>query len=269
MIDQRSWKKWKRRLRNIIELITGGKKHPLVTPYCPEGKRIYCIGDIHGRVDLLQQLHSAIEKDVANYTGGKTIIYLGDFIDRGENSKAVIDVLLNQPLVGFDAIYLRGNHEQTMLDFLHQAEIGQAWLTHGGMAALVSYGVKVAKLPARIEDYIALQSELATRLPKDHLAFLKNTRLSYKAGSYYFVHAGIRPGVALDQQISDDQLWVRDEFLSYHKNHERIIVYGHSINDEPEIHAHRIGIDTGAYISGKLTALVLEQDTQRFIQTHA
>ena len=181
----------------------------------------------------------------------------------------VIDWLLNHPLPGFEAIYLRGNHEQTMLDFLQRAEVGPGWLAWGGKATLASYGVNVARMPVRQEDYIALQQNLASRLPQAHLEFLRMTRLSYSSGSYYFVHAGVRPGIPLNQQIAKDQLWIREEFLSCRKHYEQIIVHGHTISEEAEIHPNRIGIDTGAYLGGKLTALVLEGSTQRLIQTHA
>ena len=254
-------------MKKIINKLLGRENHPPVTPCCPQGVRIYCVGDIHGSIDLLQQLHTAIAEDAADYTGNRRVIYLGDFIDRGEGTRAVIDCLLNQPLPGFEAIYLRGNHEQTMLDFLQHPDVGRSWLSYGGMNTLVSYGVKVTKLPARKEDYVALQQRLASRLPEAHLEFLQNTRLSYSSGSYYFVHAGIRPGIPLHQQTAEDQLWIREEFLSCRKHKEQIIVHGHTVTEEPEIKHNRIGIDTGAYISGKLTALVLEKDTRRFIQT--
>ena len=256
-------------MKRIIELLLGSKRHPPVTPYCPEGNRLYCIGDIHGRVDLLEQLHTLIAGDAEDYSGQKTVIYMGDYIDRGEDSMAVIDTLVNKSLIGFDSVYLRGNHDQSLLDFLQFAEVGPGWLNHGGMTTLVSYGVKTAKIPAREEDYIELQEALVAQLPDQHLLFFQNTRMSHLSGSYYFVHAGIRPGVDLEKQQNEDLLWVREEFLAYRKNHEKIIVHGHSICDEPEVRSNRIGIDTGAYMSGRLTALVLEQDTQRFICTHA
>ncbi len=257
------------RIRRVIKKLLGGDNYPPVTPSCPQGVRIYCIGDIHGRADLLLQLLAAIARDATGYVGSKKIIYLGDYIDRGEESMAVIDFLLNHPLPGFEAIYLRGNHEQTMLDFLQRAEIAPGWLAWGGKATLVSYGVRMAKIPAQKEEYIALQQNLASRLPESHLEFLRMTRLSYSSGSYYFVHAGVRPGIPLNQQIAKDQLWIREEFLSCRKHYEQIIVHGHTISEEAEIHPNRIGIDTGAYQGGKLTALVLEGNTQRLIQTHA
>ena len=181
---------------------------------------------------------------------------------------AVIDWLLNHPLPGFEAIYLRGNHEQTMLDFLQRAKVGPGWLAWGGKATLASYGVKVARIPTHEEDYIVLQQNLASRLPEAHLEFLLMTRLSYSIGSYYFVHAGVRPGIPLNQQTPKDQLWIREEFLSCRNYFEQIIVHGHTVTENPEMHYNRIGIDTGAYLSGTLTALVLEQDTQRIIQTN-
>jgi len=255
---------------NIKKLLGGKSDSPRpVTPSCPHRVRIYCVGDIHGRVDLLLQLLVAVARDAADYGGSKKIIYLGDYIDRGDESMAVIDWLLNHPLPGFEAIYLRGNHEQTMLDFLQRAEVGPGWLAWGGRATLASYGVKVARMPIRQEDYIALQQNLVSRLPEAHREFLLMTRMSYSCGSYYFVHAGVRPDIPLNQQIPEDQLWIREEFLSCREYYEKIIVHGHTISGEAEMHYNRIGIDTGAYLSGKLTALVLEQSTQRLIQTHA
>jgi len=243
------------------------KRSTPVEPCCPAGSRIYCIGDIHGRDDLLQQLHDKILEDAADYTGQKTIIYLGDYIDRGERSREVIDLLLTRPLPGFEHIYLRGNHEQTLLDFLTAAEIGHGWFMHGGLQTLVSYGVTYRKIPTSIDDLRVLQNALKERVPPGHRDFLEKTRSCYQTGSYYFVHAGINPRVSLDQQTIEDQLWIRDEFIEHAKPYEKIIVHGHTITDEPDFRPNRIGLDTGAYLSGKLSCLVLENDTQHVIQT--
>ncbi len=256
-------------MKQFVRKLFSRQHNSPVVPCCPEGQRIYCVGDIHGRVDLLEQLHTLIADDAKDSPKQKTIIYLGDYIDRGDDSRAVIDSLLNKPLKGFEAVYLRGNHDQTLLDFLQQDEVGQGWLIHGGLATLTSYGVRVNKLPARKGDYVALQQELMEGLPKTHLAFLHATRMSYQAGSYYFVHAGIQPGIDLEKQQAEDQLWIREEFSGYGRHHEKIIVHGHSICDEPQLKINRIGLDTGAYMSGRLTALILDRESRRFIQTHA
>ena len=256
-------------MKKLLNILTGNKTHPKIQPYLPEGTRIYSIGDIHGRADLLQQLHKKIQKDAANYKGKKQLIYLGDYIDRGEDSKQVIDLLLEQPLQGFDKIYLRGNHEQSMLDFLKNAEVGQAWFQYGGLATLVSYKVRVSKIPTKKADFEDIQNQLIERVPYGHISFMEKTEVSYEAGNYYFVHAGIKPGTPLKYQQPEDQLWICDNFVSYTKPHEKIIIHGHTITDEPDARPNRIGIDTGAYITGKLSCLVLENDTQRILQTNA
>lgn len=255
-------------MKGIIELLTGRRVFPTVTPYCPDGMRVYCVGDIHGRADLLHQLQEMILQDASEFLDRKIVIYLGDYIDRGEQSSEVIDHLQNKPLPGFESVYLRGNHEQTMLDFLQQPVVGCGWLTYGGLNTLVSYGIKIPKPPSAEQDYIALQNQLLKQLPEKHLSFLQDTRLSYSLGNYYFVHAGVKPGIALESQQPVDQLWIREEFLACRKYHEKIIVHGHSITDTPEFLPNRISIDTGAYMSGRLSALILENTLQRLIQTN-
>jgi serine/threonine protein phosphatase 1 len=232
----------------------------------PEGQRVYCIGDIHGRADLLTHLHEIILKDAIRYQGNKTIVYLGDYIDRGEQSRQVIEMLLSQPLPGFKAIYLKGNHEQAMLDFMEYPEAAAAWLTFGGREALNSYGIQVAYIPT-LKEVPSLAERLRQELPDSHWNFLQNNLFSWQCGDYYFVHAGIRPGVALEKQVPEDQLWIRDEFLESKRDHGAIIVHGHSITPEPEFLKNRIGIDTSAYNTGILTCLVLQGYEKRLLQT--
>lgn len=245
------------------------KRSPIVGPFCPPNSRIYCVGDIHGRDDLLQQLHEQILEDASSYVGAKTIIYLGDYIDRGEHSREVIERLLTETLSGFDSIFLRGNHEQSLLDFLITAEIGLGWFRYGGLQTLVSYGVAYSKIPTSRNDLQVLQQTLKERIPESHIDFLEKTRLSHQSGNYYFVHAGINPRVPLERQCAEDQLWIREAFIEHTKPYEKIIVHGHTISDEPDFRSNRIGLDTGAYMSGKLSCLVLENDTQHVIQTQA
>ena len=244
------------------------QKEPIqhVQPQVPDNHRIYCIGDIHGRADLLTLLHEKIKIDAELYQSKKTIIYLGDYIDRGDDSRQVIEILLSNPLTDFEAIYLKGNHEQAMLDFIKYPVAAAAWLSFGGREALNSYGIALMHIPGK-KDLAGLAQKLDDKLPDSHRTFLENTQHFWQCGSYYFVHAGIRPDIALDKQNYEDQLWIRDDFLESKRNHGSIIVHGHSITPEPEVRPNRIGIDTGAFSTGVLTCLVLEDDQQRFLQT--
>jgi len=243
-----------------------GRESCEAKPAYPDGKRLYCIGDIHGRADLLEQLHAMIEADASGYHGDKQLLYLGDYIDRGEESRRVVDILLQQSLPGFEAIHLLGNHEQALLDFLLDPHAMVSWLGFGGMATLHSYGIDTG-LASSLPSLEAIRSKLEEQLPDSHREFYENCILSHAEGSYYFVHAGIRPGVALEKQHFKDQLWIREAFTASTANHGAIVVHGHTISAEPELLPNRIGIDTGAFATGVLTALVLEGTTQRILQT--
>jgi len=235
-------------------------------PELESGRRVYCIGDIHGRLDLLRDLHRRIDLDAERFEGHKTIVYLGDYIDRGLQSREVLDELLDRPLAEFESVHLLGNHEQTLLDFLQYPDHAVGWLTWGGRETLLSYGVA---LPPGFQrpDPVALRDQLEASLPDAHLAFLQSLPLTYIAGDYLFVHAGIRPGVPLQEQRDSDLLWIRQEFLAWEEPHEHMVVHGHSISETVEMRANRIGIDTGAFCTGVLTCLVLEGAEQRLLQT--
>jgi len=243
------------------------KNLPPVTPYIPEDTRVYCIGDIHGCLDLLQMLHEKIIAHAKNYTGTKKLVYVGDYIDRGLDSKGVIDLLLDKPLKGFEIIYLRGNHEQSLLEFLDDPVRTRNWLTYGGLDTLVSYGVRMAKLPTNDTEMYSLCDQLDERIPTSHLKFMTNTQFHFTEGNYFFTHAGIKPGVSLQNQKNSDLLWIRDKFISSILHHEKIVVHGHTVVKEVESLPNRISIDTGAYATGKLTCLVLENDKLLTIQT--
>jgi serine/threonine protein phosphatase 1 len=232
----------------------------------PAGKRMYCIGDIHGRADLLEALHAQIREDSANFDGVNQLLYLGDFIDRGDDSKRVIDILISQPLPDFEYIYLLGNHEHAMLNLLADPESMAGWLHWGGRETLTSYGIQIP-LSSTKADLIELRALLERATPANHIEFLENCTLSHSEGSYYFVHAGIRPGVKLERQDYQDQLWIRDAFTRSTRDHGAVVVHGHSISEKVEFLPNRIGIDTGAYYSGVLTCLVLEGEDQRLLQT--
>lgn len=235
-------------------------------PRGPEQTRLYAVGDIHGRADLLIDMHELIRADAAGFEGDRRIVYLGDYIDRGLQSKQVVELLLEPQLPGFDTVFLKGNHEQAMLDFLDYPEATAGWLSFGGRETLMSYGINVTFMPL-MKDMQNLADELAQVLPDSHREFLEDGLLSYRAGDYYFVHAGIRPGVALEDQHFEDQLWIRDEFIDSEADHGAVIVHGHTITPEPELHGNRIGLDTGAFHSGVLSCLVIDGEKQRVLQT--
>jgi len=235
----------------------------------PAETAVYAIGDIHGRSDLLAELHAGIATNAAsrNVTR-RVIVHLGDYVDRGPDSKGVIDRLLDAIPAGFESIALLGNHERMMLDFLEDASIGPLWLRNGGDATMLSYGVAYdAKGGFDLQRLRGLQGELRHRLPERHLAFLLGLRLLHVEGDYAFVHAGIRPGVDLEAQEEMDLLWVRGLFLRSEHDHGRMIVHGHTIVPEPEILPNRIGIDTGAWYTGRLTTLALEGSRRHLLAT--
>jgi serine/threonine protein phosphatase 1 len=239
-----------------------------VVPQAPLGSRIYAIGDIHGRVDLLRQLHRLIHEDAYRRQAPRNVVvYLGDYIDRGDESRAVIDLLLDEKLPSFESIYLKGNHEESLLRFLEDTAVGPPWLFYGGGQTLASYGVRPPEMPLNARDLVRAQRELAERLPPRHRRFLIDLALTHSEGDYFFAHAGVRPGVPLAQQTAQDLLWIRDEFLHSDANFGKVVVHGHTIVPRPEVQPNRIGIDTGAFASNHLTCLILEGSQLGFLQT--
>ena len=242
------------------------KPKPTVsTASIPDGMRAYVVGDIHGRLDLLRTLHGKIRQDSETARGDRIIVYIGDYVDRGDDSKGVIDEFLADRLPGFEPIYLKGNHEEVLLNFLEHPEIARDWFSFGGDAAVMSYGVPV--LPGALTDERLRDIQTAFRdaVPDAHLRFLSDLRLSYEIGDYLCVHAGINPGRPLHRQRPEDMLWIRDEFLESEKLHGKVVVHGHSITKAPDVQENRIGLDTGAYFSNRLTCLVLEGSAHRFL----
>lgn len=236
----------------------------------PPGQAVYAVGDIHGRLDLLDDLLRRIEADARRFPAGidKTLIFLGDYIDRGPASKGVVDRLLGEPLAGFSTIRLMGNHEEAMLAFLDSITDGLDWLTFGGLETLLSYGVPLRTLPGSDAQVIELREALAEAVPAEHLRFFRNCHLRHEIGDYVFVHAGVRPGVPLDRQTPADMMWIRDDFLrSRVPLPDHVVVHGHTIVDLPQDRTHRIDLDTGAFFSGRLTSLVLHETERRFLST--
>jgi serine/threonine protein phosphatase 1 len=196
----------------------------------------------------------------------KTLVFLGDYIDRGPNSKGVVDRFLALESPTWNLVFLRGNHDQSLLDFLADASFYRAWRSFGAPETLLSYGV----MPPRFDrdaDFETARQTFAERLPPSHLAFFENLQYSYIQNDYMFVHAGIRPGIPIDDQLSQDMMWIRNEFLSHRCAFEKMIVHGHTPTDRPVKTANRIGIDTGAHATHCLTAAILEGESCNFLQT--
>ncbi len=234
----------------------------------PEGERLYAIGDIHGRVDLLDRLMAGIERDMRSFDGERIrLIFLGDYVDRGPTSRQTVDRLLEIKKAYPHVRFIMGNHEEALLNFIHDPSGGEAWLDFGGVETLDSYGIPLPtprSSPAALE---AARDALEQALPIRHLRFFETLSLSVCYGDYFFVHAGVRPGIALDAQDRADLLWIRDEFLTADWAPGKVIVHGHTPGERPQLARWRIGVDTGAYATGRLTAVVLEGTTRRFLST--
>ncbi len=238
-------------------------------PETPPGTRVYAIGDIHGRLDLLTDVREQIARDIHEHPAERAlVVYLGDYVDRGPSSRGVVDLLIEQPLEGAQTICLKGNHEEFLLRFHESGDLGESWLMNGGGPTLASYGINEA-----LDQFHALwhldEMRVAFRaaLPQSHLAFFRSLALHHTEGDYAFVHAGFRPGVAIDRQSADDQMWIRDEFLFSDMDFGAFVVHGHTQNPTVVVRENRIGIDTMAYRSGCLTCLVLEGTDRRFLST--
>ncbi len=234
----------------------------------PEGWRVYAIGDIHGRDDLLRELHQIILEDsMDNPDLSKMAVYLGDYVDRGARVRETIDELLYHPLPGFSSRYLMGNHEQLLLSFLDDPSILQFWINIGGSSTLLSYGVQAPGSGFSASRVNSIRGELISLMPKAHLSFIQSLEPYVLFGDYLFVHAGIRPGIDLEAQKPDDIFWIRDEFLDAGIDHGFRVVHGHTIDEQIQEHPNRIGVDTGACSTGVLTCAILEDDQVNFLHT--
>jgi serine/threonine protein phosphatase 1 len=245
-----------------LGLAGGGKR----LPRGKEGCRAYAVGDIHGRLDLLNLLLGEIEADMASRPARRNfIIFLGDFVDRGPDSAGVVERLRTYRHPDARLIFLGGNHEEVLLNILAgQRGVLPSWLKFGGTECAMSYGIDVQEL-GRVHEDAAIEMVRAA-VPREHREFLENLADTFRFGDYLFVHAGIRPGVAVDEQSRKDLRWIRDPFLSDAKEHGFVVVHGHTIVERVEERPNRIAIDTGAYHSGVLTALAIE-DGQRWFLT--
>ena len=243
----------------------GKKPSPVpITRRVPDGTRVYCVGDIHGRDDLLREMAERVGADMeASSFDHAVTVFLGDYVDRGLGSMRVVEQLASGEWPT-SIIALAGNHEDLLMAFLEDEGVLAAWRSLGGLETLHSYGVDVGPAMAG-RDFGAVQAAFAARFPESHRHFLERLEISTYIGDYFFCHAGVRPGVPLDRQNRDDLLNIRDPFLSSEAEHGKLVVHGHTPSVAPEIRPNRIGIDTAAYATGRLTCLVLEKDQRRFL----
>lgn len=278
-------------MRRLVDYV-GLRRLETERPSVPKGTAVFAVGDIHGRIDLLLEMHKRIllkAKDLPPETR-KTIVYLGDYIDRGTDGAGVIDLLLSAPLPGFDAVYLLGNHDLALLSFLKGEADFLRWSqdkkerfelpTHylvsqnvvnwlydsGGLETLRSYGVDTFKDPTP-QNIAAMRVQLLRKIPTDHISFLENLKLSATKGDFFFVHAGIDPHRSLSNQRPSDMLMIREPFLNSKKVYEKVIVHGHTPYQIPAIRNNRIGIDTEAYQTGVLSGLIINGDAISVLQT--
>lgn len=233
----------------------------------PRGQRAYVIGDVHGCLDLLERLLSQIESEIRERPKPKTrIVFLGDLVDRGPHSAQVVERLRTYSPAGASTHFIMGNHEEVMLRVLAgETELLPSWLRFGGTATLRSYGLEPREL-ARMADG-DIVSRLRSAVPAEHVEFLETFADSISFGGYLFVHAGIRPGIDIAEQSPTDLRWIREPFLQDSTDHGMVVVHGHTITNSVEITPNRIGIDTGAFCTGTLTALGIEGDRRWLIQT--
>ena len=235
-------------------------------PSLPAGLRIYAVGDIHGRLDLLNELLAQINSDIGlRPTARPVYVFLGDYIDRGPSSRETIDRLIEHGAT-HESVFLKGNHELIAIKCLSDRSLFDQWLRLGGLETLVSYGVP-AEILANGKQIAELQSAFHHALPQTHFRFFRDLKNSFECGDFLFAHAGVKPNVELSQQKESDLLWIRGEFLSSDDDFGKIVVHGHTPTREIEVRPNRINIDTGAFATGRLTSLVLEGESLSVIDS--
>jgi serine/threonine protein phosphatase 1 len=236
------------------------------SPSLPAGLRIYAVGDIHGRLDLLNELLSKIDADIALRPISKALyVFLGDYIDRGSSSRETIDRLIEHGEKN-EAVFLRGNHELIAIRCLSDRKLFDKWMRLGGLETLVSYGIAPGLL-TNSRQIVQLQAAFHGALPQSHFQFFRDLQSFHVCGDFYFAHAGVKPHVDLSLQKEQDLLWIREEFLTSNEDFGKIVIHGHTPTREVEVQQNRINIDTGAFATGRLTCLVMEDSSLSVIDT--
>jgi serine/threonine protein phosphatase 1 len=234
----------------------------------PERGRVYVIGDIHGRSDLLDRIIDEISRDLAAAPVADCLtVTLGDYVDRGPDSRGVLDRLARNPFPT-EFVALKGNHEALLAAFLTDPSVVDHWRRLGGLETLHSYGVPVGALMIG-KDYAQAADALKAAMPQAHVAFLASLKTWQVTGRYFLCHAGVRPGMPLERQSEEDLLWIREPFLGSGADFGKIVVHGHTPTEEPQVRPNRINVDTGAFVTGRLTCAVLEGERVRFLSTRA
>jgi serine/threonine protein phosphatase 1 len=245
----------------LQELRVSGRR-----PALPAGLRIYAVGDIHGRLDLLSKLLEQINIDIARRPTIRPVsVFLGDYIDRGSSSRETIDRLIQHGKAS-ESIFLKGNHELIATKCLSDRSLFDQWMRLGGLETLVSYGLS-PEILANEKQIAKLQSAFHSALPQTHFRFFRDLQISFTCGDFFFAHAGVNPNVELSRQKESDLLWIREEFLSSSRDFGKIVVHGHTPCSEVEVGPNRINIDTGAFATGRLTCLVLEGESMSIVDT--
>lgn len=242
--------------------MTGGVH--FIDAAAPAGLRIYAIGDVHGRLDCLTRMHELIAEDIAaDRPEDWRIVHLGDYIDRGPDSRGVVDLLSRLCRYDSRVIALAGNHDEGILEFLADPNEGGLFLNHGGFETAASYGVTLDAGTAL--SLAASHRALVRAVPDAHVAFLAGLPASASFGDFFYCHAGIRPGIPLDAQERRDLIWIRRDFLDHQGLHEKVVVHGHTPVAEAQIRPNRVNVDTMAFDSGRLSALVVESGRKRIV----
>lgn len=239
-------------------------RHETIPADFPDGVRVYAVGDIHGRIELLNKMLMQIDADLqARPVANSIQVFLGDYIDRGPGSRNVVDRLIERSRT-HQTVCLRGNHEIFLTEFLSNAEVLPYWVKNGGLETLLSYGLLPPNEPTPTQQ-TAFANEFGEILPSEHVKFLSELKPYFTCGEFFFVHAGLRPNVSLDQQRDEDLFWIKQEFLEFKGSFGKMVVHGHTPVMQPDVRSNRINIDTGAFATGRLTCLVLENGCWGFI----
>jgi serine/threonine protein phosphatase 1 len=245
---------------------------PLPTPALVGGELVYAVGDIHGCYGLMKDVLAGIAADSAARACGRRpiLIFLGDYVDRGPASAEVMEALVwLRRREDLEVHLLKGNHEQALLGFLDEPERGGPWLAFGGAETLTAYGVAPPAEADGPEALMRARDALLARMPASHLKLLQELETMVVVGDYAFVHAGVRPGTPLQAQAENDLLWIRKGFVDQPGPFGKIIVHGHTwLGERPQLTEHRLGLDTGAYATGVLTAARIEDQEVELLQAH-